>query len=59
MEMSGHLQRYSRFTPGEWSPGAHWIGGWVNLTAGFDAMEKREMSYLCLESTPIPWLSNI
>jgi hypothetical protein len=52
MEMSDHLQRSSRFTPGKRAPGAHWIGGWMSPTAGFDTMEKREMSYLCLESTP-------
>jgi hypothetical protein len=30
------------FTPGEISPGSHWIGGWVNLRAGLDDVEKRK-----------------
>jgi hypothetical protein len=29
-----------RFTPAERAPGTHWIGGWVNRTAGLDDMEK-------------------
>jgi hypothetical protein len=32
--------RHGRFTPGERAPGIHWIGGWVNLIAGLDDMEK-------------------
>jgi hypothetical protein len=32
---------------GEWSaslpgPGTHWIGGWVDLRAGLDDLEKRK-----------------
>jgi hypothetical protein len=30
-----------RFTPGESAPGTHWIGGWVDLRAGLDDLEKR------------------
>jgi hypothetical protein len=30
-----------RFTPGERAPGTHWIGGWVDIRAGLDDMEKR------------------
>jgi hypothetical protein len=26
--------------PREKNPGTHWIGGWVNLRAGLDDMEK-------------------
>jgi hypothetical protein len=52
MEISGLLQRSSRFTPGERAPGAHWIGGWVSPTAGFDPTRKTEMSFLYPESTP-------
>jgi hypothetical protein len=33
--------RPGRFTPGESAPGTHWIGGWVNLRAGQDDLEKR------------------
>jgi hypothetical protein len=29
-----------RFTPDERAPGTHWIGGWVDSTAGLDDMEK-------------------
>jgi hypothetical protein len=32
--------RPGRFTPGEISPGTHWIGGWVDPTAGLDDVEK-------------------
>jgi hypothetical protein len=28
--------RLGRFTPGERSPGTHWIGGWVDPRAGLD-----------------------
>jgi hypothetical protein len=27
----------TRFTPGERTPGTHWIGGWVGPRAGLDA----------------------
>jgi hypothetical protein len=29
-------------TPGEIAPGTHWIGGWVDLRAGLDDLEKRK-----------------
>jgi hypothetical protein len=31
------------FTPGERAPGTHWIGGWVDLRAGLDYLEKRKL----------------
>jgi hypothetical protein len=31
-----------RFTPQERDPGTHWIGGWVDLRAGVDDLEKRK-----------------
>jgi hypothetical protein len=34
--------RPGRFTPGERTPGTHWIGGWVDPRAGLDDMEKRK-----------------
>jgi hypothetical protein len=34
--------RTGRFTPGERAPGIHWIGGWVDLKAGQDDLEKRK-----------------
>jgi hypothetical protein len=32
--------RPGRFTPGERASGTHWIGGWVDLRAGLDDVEK-------------------
>jgi hypothetical protein len=34
--------RPGRFTPGERAPGTHWIGGWVDLIAGLNDLEKRQ-----------------
>jgi hypothetical protein len=34
--------RPGRFTPGERTPGSHWIGGWVDPRAGLDDVEKRK-----------------
>jgi hypothetical protein len=34
-----------RFTPRERAPGIHWIGGWVGLGAGLEAVVKRK--YIC------------
>jgi hypothetical protein len=34
--------RPGRFTPGERAPGTHWTGGWVDLRAGLDDLEKRK-----------------
>jgi hypothetical protein len=31
-----------RFIPGERAPGTHWIGGWVDLRASLDDLEKRK-----------------
>jgi hypothetical protein len=30
------------FTPGEIAPGTHWIGGWLGLRAGLDAVKKKK-----------------
>jgi hypothetical protein len=32
--------RLCRFTPRERAHGTHWIGGWVDTTAGLNDMEK-------------------
>jgi hypothetical protein len=32
--------------PGRFTPGTHWIGGWVDPRAGMDDVEKREFSTL-------------
>jgi hypothetical protein len=31
------------FIPEEKPPGIHWIGGWMGLRAGLDAVEKRKI----------------
>jgi hypothetical protein len=51
MEVSGwrHSPVFTLFTSVEKAPGAHWIGGWVGLTAGLDAVEKKKVS-------PPPWI---
>jgi hypothetical protein len=35
-----------RFTTGGRAPGTHWIGSWVDLTAGMDAVAKRIKSLI-------------
>jgi hypothetical protein len=40
------------FTPGERAPGTHWIGGWIGLRTGLDAVEKRKISCPYWESNP-------
>jgi hypothetical protein len=34
--------RPGRFIPVERAPGTHWIGGWMDLRAGLDDLEKRK-----------------
>jgi hypothetical protein len=46
MKMSGQLHVAVAFPPREKVPGTHWIGGWVGLTAGLDAVEERKISFL-------------
>jgi hypothetical protein len=41
-----------RFTPGEWTPSTHWIGGWVGLRTGLDAGARRKILCLCQGSNP-------
>jgi hypothetical protein len=41
------------FTPGEWAPGTHWIGGWVNPRTGLDDVERRK-SYPYRDSNSDP-----
>jgi hypothetical protein len=36
--------RHGRFTPRERVPCIHWIGGWVGLRAGLDAVVKKKIS---------------
>jgi hypothetical protein len=41
-----------RFTPGERTPGTHWIGGWVGPRAGLDAEARRGILCPCRGSNP-------
>jgi hypothetical protein len=47
--------RSGRFTPGERSPGTHWIGGWVDPRADLDDVEKRK--FLTLQEIELRPLS--
>jgi hypothetical protein len=38
--------RPGRFTSKERAPSTHWIGGWVGLRAGMDAVVKRKIHRL-------------
>jgi hypothetical protein len=40
------------FTPGERTPGTHWIGDWVGPGAGLDAGARRKILCLCRGSNP-------
>jgi hypothetical protein len=46
--------RPDRYTPGERAAGTHWIGGWADLRAGQDDLEKRKFLTLSgLELRPL------
>jgi hypothetical protein len=47
MELSGQLH-----PPGERAPGTHYVGGWVGLRAGLDAVEERNNYCPYGESNP-------
>jgi hypothetical protein len=36
--------------PGERAPGVYSLGGWVDLRAGVDAVEKRQITFPCRDS---------
>jgi hypothetical protein len=40
--VSGQLHAPAALPPGERAPGTYRIGGWVNLRAGLDGLEKRK-----------------
>jgi hypothetical protein len=42
--------RAGRFTPKERDPGTHWVGGWVDSSAGLDAVVKRKIPSPCRDS---------
>jgi hypothetical protein len=53
MGMSGQRQApAARFTPGERTPGTHWIGGWMGLRAGLDAGARIKILCPCRGSNP-------
>jgi hypothetical protein len=37
---------------GRFSPGTHWIGGWMGPRVGLNAVAKRKIPSPCLESNP-------
>jgi hypothetical protein len=43
-----------RFTPEERTPDTHWLGGWVDLSAGIDDVEKRKFFDPTGIRTPTP-----
>jgi hypothetical protein len=47
MEVSGQFPAPRCFTPG-----THWIGGWVDPRAVLDAVVKRKVPSSCRESNP-------
>jgi len=50
LEVSGQLSCTGHFTPRERAPTTHWIGGWVGLRVGLDAVEKSNIPLACRES---------
>jgi hypothetical protein len=46
--------RPSHFTPGVRDPGIRCVGGWMDLKAGLDAIEKRRICCPCRNRTPAP-----
>jgi hypothetical protein len=51
-ESEWSASRPSHFIFGKMVPGIHRTGGWLGLTAGLDAIEKRKMPCLYQESNP-------
>jgi hypothetical protein len=49
VEGEGSASRPCHFTPGERAPGIHWIGGWIDLRVGLDAVKKGTVLH-CRES---------
>jgi hypothetical protein len=54
MEVSSQFHDPAALPPGERAPGTHWIGGWVGLRVGFDAVERRQISGFSQDSNPDP-----
>jgi hypothetical protein len=49
MEESGFASNPGRLSPDD-SSSNQWMGVWVGFRAGFDAVEKRKISFLCQKS---------
>jgi hypothetical protein len=47
------VSRPGRFALREGAPGTHWIGGWVGLRAGLDAVVKKKFPTPTGTRTPI------
>jgi len=45
-------------TRGERASDTHWTRGWEGPTVHLEASENRNISFPCLESNHIPWLSS-
>jgi hypothetical protein len=52
MEVSGQRNAPAMLYPWEWTPGTHWIGGWVGPRAGLDAGAGRKILCPCQGSNP-------
>jgi hypothetical protein len=48
--------RQCRFTLGDRVPGTHWIGGWLDIRASLDDVEKKKILDHTGTQTPIPRL---
>jgi hypothetical protein len=42
-----------RFTPGEKTPGTHWIGAWVGLRVGLDTDDRGKIVVSAGDRTPV------
>jgi hypothetical protein len=46
------FSRLGHFTHGEKALGTHWMGGWMGLRAGLDAVAERKIPCPCRQSNP-------
>jgi len=52
MVVSDQLHVPAALAPEERAPGTHWIGSWVGLRGGLDALSKRTESLFLTEIEP-------
>jgi hypothetical protein len=50
--VSGQRHAPNALTPGDWTPGTHWIEGWVGLRAGLETGASGKIHFLCWGSNP-------